>query len=89
VCESDDVEVVEPDRKEATLEIQRIEQFIHPSRVLTSYLHHIAYANDASYFRLVPQVVVQPNSLSEIQSLFILMTFRAAGTSCNDQTCVH
>jgi D-lactate dehydrogenase len=82
--------------KEATLEIQRIEQFIHPSRVLTSYLHHIAYANDASYFRLVPQVVVQPNSLSEIQSLFKFtqqhktpMTFRATGTSCNDQTCVH
>jgi len=74
--------------KEATLEIQSI----HPSRVLTSYLHRIAYANDASYFHLVPQAVVQPNSIAEIQSLFkftqqnkIPMTFRAAGTSLSGQ----
>jgi hypothetical protein len=68
VCESDDVEVVEPDMKEATLEIQRIEQFIHPSRVLTSYLQRIAYANDASYFRPVPQAVVQLNPSSNSHS---------------------
>ena len=67
-------------------------QIIHPSRVLTSPLHRIAYANDASYFRLVPQAVVQPNSIGEIQSLFkftqqnkIPMTFRAAGTSLSGQ----
>jgi len=48
----------------------QLTQFIHPSRVLTSYLHRIAYANDASYFRLVPQAVVQPNSIGEIQALF-------------------
>ncbi len=70
----------------------QLSQFIHPSRVLTSYLHRIAYANDASYFRLVPQAVVQPNSTGEIQSLFkftqqnkIPMTFRAAGTSLSGQ----
>ena len=28
----------------------------------------MAYANDASYFHLVPQAVVQPNSIGEIQS---------------------
>src|SRR6266508_2245507 len=73
------------------LQIQ-LSQIIHPSRVLTSYLHRIAYANDASYFRLVPQAVVQPNSIGEIQSLFkftqqhkIPMTFRAAGTSLSGQ----
>jgi D-lactate dehydrogenase len=70
----------------------QLSQIIHPSRVLTSYLHRIAYANDASYFRLVPQAVVQPNSIGEIQSLFkftqqnrIPMTFRAAGTSLSGQ----
>src|SRR5262245_56514392 len=70
----------------------QLSQIIHPSRVLTSQLHRIAYANDASYFRLVPQAVVQPNSLGEIQSLFrftqqnkIPMTFRAAGTSLSGQ----
>ena len=67
-------------------------QILHPSRVLTSHLHRIAYANDASYFRLVPQAVVQPDSIDEIQSLFkfsqhnkIPMTFRAAGTSLSGQ----
>src|SRR6266498_4173212 len=71
---------------------EELAQIIHPSRVLTSYLHRIAYANDASYFRLVPQAVVQPNSIGEIQSLFrftqqnkIPMTFRAAGTSLSGQ----
>jgi D-lactate dehydrogenase len=70
----------------------KLSQIIHPSRVLTSHLHRIAYANDASYFRLVPQAVVQPNSISEIRSLFkftqrnkIPMTFRAAGTSLSGQ----
>src|SRR5512139_352163 len=61
-------------------------------RVHTRLIDRIAYANDASYFRLVPQVVVQPESIGEIQSLFqfsqqnrIPMTFRAAGTSLSGQ----
>jgi D-lactate dehydrogenase len=78
--------------KEATLDIQSVTQFIHPARILTSYLHRSAYANDASYFRLVPQAVVQPNSIGEVQVLLkfsqqnkIPMTFRAAGTSLSGQ----
>ena len=62
------------------------------SRVHTRLIDRIAYANDASYFHLVPQAVVQPNSIGEIQSLFkfsqqqrIPMTFRAAGTSLSGQ----
>src|SRR5215217_5368861 len=69
-----------------------LSHIVHLSRVLTSQLHRIAYANDASYFRLVPQAVVQPNSIGEIQALFkftqgnkIPMTFRAAGTSLSGQ----
>lgn len=61
-------------------------------RILTRAIDRIAYANDASYFRLVPQAVVQPNSLDEIRSLFtfsqqqrIPMTFRTAGTSLSGQ----
>ena len=69
-----------------------LSRIIPPDRVLTSYLHRVAYANDASYFHLVPQAVVQPGSIGEIQSLFrftqtqrIPMTFRAAGTSLSGQ----
>jgi len=70
----------------------QLSQVIHPSHVHTRLIDRIAYANDASYFRLVPQAVVQPNSIGEIQSLFkftqqnkIPMTFRAAGTSLSGQ----
>jgi D-lactate dehydrogenase len=84
---------IKPDMKKANIEIQSpIAEFIHPSRVLTSYINRVAYANDASYFRLVPRAVVQPDSMSEIQALFkftqqnkIPMTFRAAGTSLSGQ----
>ena len=71
---------------------QELSQIMHPTRVLTSYLHRVAYANDASYFHLLPQAVVQPKSISEIQALFkftqqhsLPMTFRAAGTSLSGQ----
>ncbi|HSB01682.1 MAG TPA: FAD-binding and (Fe-S)-binding domain-containing protein [Anaerolineales bacterium] len=67
-------------------------EILSPSRIHTRLIDRIAYANDASYFRLVPQAVVQPNSISEIQSLFrftqqhrIPMTFRAGGTSLSGQ----
>jgi D-lactate dehydrogenase len=69
-----------------------LSQILPPARVLTSYLHRVAYANDASYFHLVPQAVVQPNSIGEIQALFqftqrhrVPMTFRAGGTSLSGQ----
>ncbi len=72
--------------------LEQLSQILSPERVLTSYLHRTAYANDASYFHLVPQAVVQPKSISEIQALFnftqrsrIPMTFRAAGTSLSGQ----
>ena len=91
--ESDGVGNVRSDVKTSTLETHPVTQAVHPSRVLTSYLHRIAYGNDASYFRLVPQAVVQPNSIAEIQALFkftqqnkIPMTFRAAGTSLSGQS---
>src|ERR1043165_8248057 len=69
-----------------------LSQILPSSRVHTRLIDRVAYANDASYFRSVPQAVVQPNSISEIQALFkfsqqhrIPMTFRAAGTSLSGQ----
>ncbi len=70
----------------------QLSEIIPSSRVHTRLIDRVAYANDASYFHLVPQAVVQPNSISEIQALFkftqqnqISMTFRAAGTSLSGQ----
>ena len=62
-------------------------------RILTRPLERYAYANDASYFLLIPQAVVQPASINEIRGLFqfsqqnrIPLTFRAAGTSLSGQS---
>src|SRR5258706_6706528 len=70
----------------------QLSEVIPSTRIHARLIDRIAYANDASYFRLVPQAVIQPNSIGEIQSLFkysqqnkIPMTFRAAGTSLSGQ----
>src|SRR5690349_7733466 len=65
---------------------------VDPSRVLTRSIDRVAYASDASFYRLVPQAVVQPRPEDEIRRLFavshshrIPLTFRAAGTSLSGQ----
>lgn len=70
----------------------KLASILPTNRVHTRRIDRIAYANDASYFRLVPQAVVQPDSIAEIQALFrfsqeqrIPMTFRAAGTNLTGQ----
>ncbi len=67
-------------------------EIIPAQRLLTRAIDRYAYANDASYFWMVPQAVVQPNSLEEIRALFhfsqqqrIPLTFRAGGTSLSGQ----
>ena len=63
-----------------------------PDRVLTRPIDRLAFAADASFYRLVPQAVVLAKGTEEIQSLFALshqtrlpITFRAAGTSLSGQ----
>ena len=67
-------------------------RIVERERVLTRPIDRIAYASDASFYRLTPQAVVQPLSVEEIQALFrfshehrIPLTFRAAGTSLSGQ----
>ena len=67
-------------------------EILSEDRVLMRYIDRIAWANDASVYRLVPRAVVQPQSLDEIRELFrfsrshrIPLTFRAAGTSLSGQ----
>jgi D-lactate dehydrogenase len=61
-------------------------------RLKTRLIDRYAYASDASHFYLVPQAVVQPNTIEEIQKIFafshehnIHITFRAGGTSLSGQ----
>jgi D-lactate dehydrogenase len=71
---------------------EKLSSILPDQRIRARLIDRIAYANDASYFRLVPQAVVQPNSISEIRALYrfsqgqrIPMTFRAAGTNLTGQ----
>lgn len=61
-------------------------------KVLDRYIDRIAYASDASFYRLIPEAVIQPENEEQIQQLFkfcrthqISMTFRAGGTSLSGQ----
>ncbi len=61
-------------------------------RILTRPIDRIAYASDASFYRLIPRAVVRTRTVEEIQALFhfshehrIPLTFRAAGTSLSGQ----
>ncbi|WP_263358765.1 FAD-binding and (Fe-S)-binding domain-containing protein [Acidicapsa ligni] len=73
--------------------IQRLLQDrIAPERILIRPIDRIAFASDASFYRLIPQAVIQPQGVEEIKHLFrfshqhgIPLTFRAGGTSLSGQ----
>ncbi|MGH7164222.1 MAG: FAD-binding oxidoreductase, partial [Nitrospiraceae bacterium] len=81
-----EVSVAAPDLKDLLARI------VERERVLTRPIDRIAYASDASFYRLTPQAVVLPRTVAEIQALFrfshehrMPLTFRAAGTSLSGQ----
>ena len=66
--------------------------FIPEKRIFTDPLHTIAYGTDASFYRLIPKVVVWVNDADEVSqilkitsSLSLPVVFRAAGTSLSGQ----
>jgi len=78
-----------PDAQKLREELGRI---VAPSRVLTRPIELIAFASDASFYRLIPKAVVLAQGIAEIQALFrfshqqrIPITFRTAGTSLSGQ----
>lgn len=71
---------------------RRLQCVIDPARVLTRAIDRIAYASDASLYRLIPRAVVQPVSTDEVRRLFsfshankIPLVLRAGGTSLSGQ----
>jgi D-lactate dehydrogenase len=65
---------------------------VGPDRVLDRPVDLIAFASDASFYRLIPKAVVLAASTDEVRALFKLsharripMTFRAGGTSLSGQ----
>lgn len=67
-------------------------QVLDAQRILVRPIDRIAYASDASFYRLIPKAVVQAANEEEVARLFqfshrhaIPITFRAAGTSLSGQ----
>ena len=65
---------------------------IDPKRILTDPLQTLAYGTDASFYRLIPQIVILAHNEAEVieiikqaRILDIALTFRAAGTSLSGQ----
>jgi len=71
---------------------QGLERIVGPAQVLDRPVDRVAFAADASVYRLIPAAVVFPRTLEEIRELFRLshasgtpLTFRGAGTSLSGQ----
>ncbi|MGB0466384.1 MAG: FAD-binding and (Fe-S)-binding domain-containing protein [Pontibacterium sp.] len=70
----------------------QLRAFIPEKRLICDPLKTLAYGTDASFYRLVPQIVVRVESVEEVSRIInlaadqgIAITFRAAGTSLSGQ----
>lgn len=71
---------------------QQLAQFLPHERIISNYAKRLAYGVDASFYRLVPQLVLILDNESEVirvlresASFKLPVTFRAAGTSLSGQ----
>ncbi|QDP03076.1 FAD-binding oxidoreductase [Thalassotalea sp. PS06] len=72
--------------------IAKVADVLAPTQIIDDYTRRYAYGTDASFYRLVPQYILQIDSLSQMQQVLALateyqvaVTFRAAGTSLSGQ----
>ncbi len=71
---------------------RHIESVLNSDNIITRYIQRFAYGTDASFYRLVPKVVLRVDNENELINIFLLaskfkipVTFRAAGTSLSGQ----
>lgn len=69
-----------------------INKVIDKKRIFHDALHTLAYGNDASFYRLIPKIVIRAQNedeaivvIRECNRLNLPVTFRAAGTSLSGQ----
>lgn len=72
---------------------QDLEHIVSGDRILDSELWREIYGRDASYFKIIPEAVVHPKTVEEVQQVMSLakrrglsVTFRTGGTSLSGQT---
>ncbi|MCF6238626.1 MAG: FAD-binding oxidoreductase, partial [Candidatus Marinimicrobia bacterium] len=73
--------------------IEDLKNILPEDRIKNRLIDRHSYARDASFYRLIPEVVVQPENEQEIIDLFnysqrvnLPLVFRAAGTSLSGQS---
>lgn len=71
---------------------QAIDKAIPPDRLFDDALTTLAYGTDASFYRLIPRLVIRANSIEDVQLINrlanaygVALTYRAAGTSLSGQ----
>jgi len=71
---------------------QQLSSVIDPKRIFHDPMHTLAFGSDASFYRLIPQLVIKAKNeaevsliLQESSRLSLPVTFRAAGTSLSGQ----
>ncbi|OMH30331.1 FAD-binding and (Fe-S)-binding domain-containing protein [Motiliproteus sp. MSK22-1] len=69
-----------------------LQEFIPEQRLIRDPLRTLAYGTDASFYRLIPKIVIRAESSEEVAAIVrgarqrsIPITFRAAGTSLSGQ----
>ncbi|PKO30323.1 MAG: 4Fe-4S ferredoxin [Betaproteobacteria bacterium HGW-Betaproteobacteria-7] len=72
--------------------IQHLRQHLPENQVITDDLRRLAYGTDASFYRLIPQVIAVIESENDARTVLAIarrnntpVTFRAAGTSLSGQ----
>ena len=83
-----------PDPREESVSplLQALSRILPQRQVITDPLRRLAYGTDASFYRMVPEVVAVVETEQEVQALLQVarahcrpVTFRAAGTSLSGQ----
>lgn len=73
--------------------LKEISAFIPKDRIYSDEMRRLAWGTDASFYRLIPQIVVRSKTEAEVSRLLAVarskklpVTFRAAGTSLSGQS---
>ena len=74
--------------------LQELKRLLPSERIYTDELRTLGWGTDASFYRMIPQVVVRSDGEQEVSQIVRLckkykqpFTFRAAGTSLSGQSC--
>jgi D-lactate dehydrogenase len=72
--------------------LETISEKIEKNQIFTDKLHTLVYGTDASFYRLLPKIVIKADNSDEVQFIIkeaykraLPITFRAAGTSLSGQ----